>query len=56
MVILTSYNSLTNPDLVSKLSMKGIKKFIAYEISNQLVKKKVWSAFQRNYGRSVSNG
>ena len=30
-VIITSYDSLTNPNLVKKLSAKGIKKFIAYE-------------------------
>ena len=32
-VLLTSYESLTHPDLVNKLSTKGIKKFIAYEIT-----------------------
>ena len=31
-VIVTSYDSLTNPRLVEKLSSKGIKKFIAYEV------------------------
>ncbi|MBI5572471.1 MAG: hypothetical protein HY914_21185 [Desulfomonile tiedjei] len=32
-VLLTSYESLTHPDLVNKLATKGIKKFIAYELT-----------------------
>lgn len=39
-LILTSYDSLTNPDLVEKLEAKGIKKFIAYEVSENRVKVK----------------
>ena len=39
-LILTSYDSLSNPQLVEKLSTKGIKKFIAYEVSEDLVKEK----------------
>jgi hypothetical protein len=39
-LILTSYDSLTNPQLVEKLSIKGIKKFIAYEVSEDIVKEK----------------
>ena len=35
-VILTSYDSLTNPDLVKKLSSKGITKFIAYEVPMEM--------------------
>jgi hypothetical protein len=31
-VIITSYDSFTNPAFVKKLSSKGIKKFIAYEV------------------------
>ena len=31
-LILTSYNSLTNPNIVKKLKAKGIRKFIAYEV------------------------
>lgn len=38
--ILTSYDTLTNPKLIEKLSNKGIKKFIAYEVDEDLVKKK----------------
>jgi len=39
-VILTSSDSFTNPVFISKLSSKGIKKFIAYEVSEKLVKEK----------------
>ena len=39
-LILTSYDSLTNPKLVEKLSAKGIKKFIAYEVPEDVVKEK----------------
>lgn len=39
-LILTSYQSLTDPELVKKLSSKGIHKFIAYEIPEELVKQK----------------
>jgi len=39
-VIITSYDSFTNPNLVKKLSSKGIKKFIAYNIPIEMVKEK----------------
>lgn len=39
-LILTSYDSFTNPNLVKKLASKGIKKFIAYEIPVKSAKKK----------------
>ena len=39
-LILTTYDSLTDPKLVEKLYAKGIKKFIAYEISDEKVKEK----------------
>ncbi len=38
LVILTSYHSVTNPGLLSKLSSKGINKFIACEISSDMAK------------------
>ncbi|MEA3429476.1 MAG: hypothetical protein U9Q84_09785 [Thermodesulfobacteriota bacterium] len=44
-LILTSYNSLTNPDFVEKLSTKGIKKFIAFEVSEAMVKEKYGQHF-----------
>ncbi len=37
-LILTSYDSLTNPDLVEKLAAKGIKKYIATELPLESVK------------------
>ncbi|MBA4406798.1 hypothetical protein C0389_05945 [bacterium] len=39
-VILTSYDSLTNPSLIQRLSAKGIKKFIAFEIPEDKAKEK----------------
>jgi hypothetical protein len=39
-LILTSYDSLINPALVKKLAVKGIKKFIAFEVPENLVKQK----------------
>jgi hypothetical protein len=44
-LILTSYESLTNPAFVEKLAMKGIKKFIAYEIPVETVKTKYRTQF-----------
>lgn len=38
LLILTSYDSLTNPDLVKKLHAKGIKKFLAFEVPVGTVK------------------
>jgi len=45
LLILTSYDSLSNSDFVEKLSMKGIKKFIAYEVSVEMVKEKYGQHF-----------
>ena len=39
-LILTSYDSLTEPKLVDKLKAKGIVKFIAYEVPVQGLKEK----------------
>jgi hypothetical protein len=39
-LLLTSYDSLTDPSLVKKLAMKGIKKFVAYEVSEEMAKEK----------------
>ena len=44
-LLLTSYDSLTNPDFVEKLSTKGIKKFIAFEVSEAAVKEKYGQHF-----------
>jgi hypothetical protein len=39
-LLLTSYDSLTNPKFVEKLSTKGIKKFVAFEIPEDELKEK----------------
>jgi hypothetical protein len=39
-LILTSYDSLDNSELVEKLKSKGIKKFIAYEVPEAAVQAK----------------
>ena len=39
-LILTSYDSLTEPKLVKKLKSKGIEKFIAYEVPGEDLRKK----------------
>lgn len=37
-LILTTYESFTDPKFIEKLSAKGIKKFIVYEVPEDLVK------------------
>jgi hypothetical protein len=37
-LILTTYDSLVDPEIIKKLSAKGIKKFIAYEVPEKRVK------------------
>jgi hypothetical protein len=44
-LILTSFDSLTNPELLHKLGSKGIKKFIAYEIPVALTQQKYGSHY-----------
>ena len=39
-LILTSYESLEDPNLVEKLALKGIKKYIAFGIQEDLVKQR----------------
>ena len=39
-LLLTTYSSLDNPNLVKKLATKGIKKYIAYEVPEATVKEK----------------
>ena len=39
-LIMTSYESLTNPAFVEKLAAKGIKKFIAYNLPVEKVKER----------------
>ncbi len=45
-LILTSYDSLANPILIKKLQSKGIKKFIAYEIPEAIVKQRYGSHYE----------
>ena len=45
-LILTSYDSLNHPDLIKKLSGKGIKKYIAYEVSVETLKKKYGTHYE----------
>ena len=40
LLILTSYDSLTDPHLIEKLKAKRIEKFIACEVSEDMVKEK----------------
>jgi hypothetical protein len=44
-LILTTYASLDAPNLVEKLYQKGIKKYIAYEVSEELVKERYGKQF-----------
>lgn len=45
LVILTSYGSATDPDLLEKLHAKGIDKFLAYEIPVPLAKERYGAHF-----------
>jgi len=40
LLILASYDSLTDQNLIKKLAVKGIKKFIAYEVPLNMAKEK----------------
>jgi hypothetical protein len=44
-LILTSYKSLDDSKLAEKLSLKGIKKYIAYEVPEDQVKKRYGQHF-----------
>lgn len=44
-LILTSYESPEDPNLVEKLALKGIKKYIAFEIQEDLVKERYGKHF-----------
>ncbi len=45
-VILTSYDSVTEPKLLEKLKAKGIERFIAHEIPVDLAKQRYGGHFQ----------
>ena len=44
-LILTTFESLNDPKLTKKLTQKGIKKYIAYEVSEELVKQRYGKHF-----------
>jgi len=44
-LILTSYDSLNSSNLLKKLATKGIKKFIAFEVPEDVVKEKYGQHF-----------
>ena len=44
-LIMTSYEALNHPRFVEKLLAKGIKKFIAYEVPEDLVREKYGMQF-----------
>ena len=44
-LILTTYASLNDPQLIDKLTQKGIKKYIAYEVPEELVKQRYGKHF-----------
>jgi len=44
-LVLTTYESFGNPKFIEKLSQKGIKKFIAQEISVELCQEKYGAHF-----------
>lgn len=44
-LILTSYNSLTSDELLKKLAVKGIRKFIGFEVPEKMVKEKYGNHF-----------
>ena len=39
-LVLTTHDTLTDPDLVARLAAKGIRKFLAYEVPVETVKAK----------------
>jgi len=44
-LVLTSYDSLSEPRLVERFQAKGIKKFVAYEVPVETVKQKYGSHY-----------
>ena len=45
-LLLTSYEELNDPKFVEKMAIKGIKKFIAYEIDINKVKQRYGQQYQ----------
>jgi hypothetical protein len=45
-LLLTSYESITHPKFIEKLTTKGIKKFIGFELPLELVKEKYGAHYE----------
>ena len=45
-LILTSFGALDAPEMIKKLALKGIKKFIAFEVDEAIVKEKYGQQFK----------
>ena len=45
-LVLTTYESLSNPAFIEKLTQKGIKKFIAQEVSVDMCREKYGTKFE----------
>ena len=45
-LVLSTYPSLTDPGLVTKLQQKGLRRFIAYEVELEAVKGRYTTAFE----------
>jgi hypothetical protein len=45
-LLLTTYSELNDPALAEKLAQKGIKRYIAYEVPEELVKEKYGMHFK----------
>jgi len=45
-LILTTYESFSDPRFIEKVAAKGIKKFIAYEVNEDMVKEKYGQHFK----------
>lgn len=46
MVILTSYATIEDPELLSKLLTKGIDKFICYEVPDEIARERYGGHYQ----------
>jgi len=45
-LILTTYESFSDPRFIEKVAAKGLKKFIAYEVNEDMVKEKYGQHFK----------
>ena len=49
-LLLTSYETFDDPNLVEKLKTKGIRKYIAYEVPEEMVKNKYGQQYKTILG------